>query len=187
MGAGTDRLPAGPLTYEDYAALPEDGNRYELFDGELVVSPAPRPRHQGASLKLASRLLTHAEAHALGRVYTAPIDVILSPTTVLQPDIVFVAKGHERIITERAIEAPPDLVVEILSPGTSRRDRGAKARLYARFGIAHYWILDPKAHTFEAFVLEGRAYRLVTSSEGTATVAAAPFAGLSIDLAAIWD
>ena len=187
MGAGTERLPAGPLTYEDYAALPEDGNRYELFDGELVVSPAPRPRHQSVSVKLASRLLAHVEAHALGRIYTAPIDVILSPTTVLQPDVVFVATARAAIITERAIEDPPDLVVEILSPGTARRDRGAKARLYARFGIAHYWVLDPKAHTFEALALDGRSYRQAASAASTSRIAAAPFADLTLDLASVWD
>jgi Uma2 family endonuclease len=183
MGAGTERLPAGPLTYEDYAALPEDGNRYELFDGELVVSPAPRPRHQGVSIKLAARLLGHIEAQAL----TAPIDVILSPTTVLQPDVVFVAATHRAIITERAIEGPPDLVVEILSAGTARRDRGAKAELYARFGIPHYWVLDPKAQTFEALLLDGRSYRMVASAEGTDRIAAPPFTDLLLDLASIWD
>jgi Uma2 family endonuclease len=186
MGAGTGRLPAGPLTYEDYAALPEDGNRYELFDGELVVSPAPRPRHQGASLALASCLLGHVRANGLGNVYTAPIDVILSPTTVLQPDVVFVATARQAIITERAIEGPPDLVVEILSPRTARRDRGAKAKLYARFGIANYWVLDPGTRTFEAFVLDGRKYRLAASATDVARIAAPPFAELDVDLASIW-
>ena len=132
-------------------------------------------------------MLAHIESHALGRVYTAPIDVILSPTTVLQPDVVFVAAARTAIITDRAIEGPPDLVVEILSAGTARRDRGAKAKLYARFGIPHYWVLDPKAHTFEALSLHGHSYRLVASAAGADRIAAAPLADLNLDLASLWD
>ena len=97
-------LAAKPLTYEDYCALPDDGKRYEVLDGVLVVSPAPVPRHQGVSICLSTLLHRYVRQHRLGRVYTAPIDVLLSRTTICQPDIVFVARANEHLITERAIE-----------------------------------------------------------------------------------
>jgi Uma2 family endonuclease len=181
-----ERLPPGNLTYEDYVELPDDGRRYEILDGELAVSPAPGTRHQGVSGNLAFILHGHVREHRLGRVYAAPIDVILSRRTIVQPDLVFVAAGRESIITERAIEGHPDLVVEILSPDSSRRDRVAKARLYARLGIRHYWIVDPVARTLEAYEVVGRKYRRVAIHQGAAKVRTAPFPELEIDLAQVW-
>ena len=137
MSRVPDRIPPGPIkfTYEDYAALPDDGRRYEILDGELEVSPAPSTRHQGVSGNLFWVLHGHVRERGLGNVYCAPIDVILAPATVVQPDLVFVAAGREAIVTERAIEGPPDLVVEILSSWSVLRDRVAKAALYARYGV----------------------------------------------------
>src|SRR5215831_17982364 len=118
-----DRLPPRNLTYEDYVGLPDDGRRYEILDGELEVSPAPEPRHQAVSRNLLVVLYAHVQERGLGSIYYAPIDVILAPTTVM----------------------PPDLVVEILSSWSVARDRGKKAKLYAHFGIRHYWVVDPRA------------------------------------------
>src|SRR5436309_59662 len=136
-----DRIPPGPikLTYEDYVDLPDDGKRYEILDGELEVSPAPAPRHQAVSRNLLFILHGHIHPRRLGSVYHAPIDVLLANTSIVQPDLVFIAAGRESIVTKRAIEGPPDLMVEILSPWSIRRDRVAKAALYARFGIRCYW------------------------------------------------
>ena len=176
-----------PLTYADYCALPEDGRRYEILDGALVVSPAPVPRHQGASIHLSALLHRYVRQRRLGRVYTAPIDVLLSPTTICQPDIVFVASANESLITERAIEGPPDLLVEILSPSTARRDRGIKARLYAGFGVAHYWIVDARRRRLEAFVREGGTFRRVIEAVGDDVVFPPPFARLRIALGELWE
>jgi Uma2 family endonuclease len=178
---------AKPLRYEDYCALPDDGKRYEVLDGALVVSPAPVPRHQGVNLRLAALLEQHARANGLGRVYAAPIDVLLSRTTICQPDIVFVARAREHLITERAIEGAPDLLVEILSPSTARRDRGIKARLYGRLGVAHYWIIDPKKHRFEAFARQGATFRRMLEAGEADVVSPPPFERLDIALGELWE
>src|SRR5437867_3959291 len=106
MSRVPDRIPPGPikLTYEDYVGLPDDGRRYEILDGELEVSPAPAPRHQGVSRNLLWVLHGHVRERGLGSVYCAPIDVILAPTSVVQPDLIFIGGGRESIITARAIE-----------------------------------------------------------------------------------
>src|SRR5262245_25633583 len=109
------------LTYDDYAAMPEDGHRYELYEGELVMTPSPRPRHQSVIGHLYLVIAEHLRGHALGEVYLSPIDVILSRITVLQPDLVYVEQARLGIVTERAIEGAPTLVVEILSPSTGQR------------------------------------------------------------------
>src|SRR5439155_645354 len=108
MSRVPDRIPPGPikLTYEDYVDLPDDGRRYEILDGELEVSPAPAPRHQAVLGNLFWILHGHVHERGSGRVYCAPIDVILAPTSVVQPDLIFIAAGRESIVTERAIEGP---------------------------------------------------------------------------------
>src|SRR5437879_2096182 len=145
MSSIPDRIPPGRirLTYDDYVGLPNDGKRYEILDGELDVSPAPGSRHQIASINLSTILNLFVRQHRLGRVLEAPTDVILAPTTIVQPDILFVRAERVSIITERAVEGSPNLVVEILSTGTARQHRTTKAALYARFSIPHYWIVDP--------------------------------------------
>src|SRR5688572_30750960 len=106
------------LTYDDYAALPDDGRRYELYEGELVMTPSPRTRHQVVIGNLHVLMREHVLGRGLGEVFLSPIDVILSRITVLQPDLVYVASGRLAVVTERAIEGAPTLVVEVLSPST---------------------------------------------------------------------
>lgn len=189
MGRVPDRIPPGRirLTYEDYVELPDDGRRYEILDGELEVSPAPSPLHQTVSMSLSLILGGHVRARKLGRVYHAPIDVILAPTTVVQPDLVFVAAARESFVTRRGIEGPPDLVVEILSPWSVRRDRVAKAALYARFGIARYWLFDPEERLVETYEEAGGEYRRVATHGATGTMRTPLFPELEIDLAAVWE
>ena len=162
MAGGTDLLPdPGKLTYEDYVTLPEDGRRYEILDGELEVSPSPSSTHQFVLENLAFALSSHVRACGSGRIWLAPLDVILATTTIVQPDIVYISNERSRIVTERGIEAAPDLVVEILSDSTARRDRGAKKHLYARYGISRYWLVDPTAKTLEVFALRQDGYELL--------------------------
>src|SRR6266581_1709839 len=188
MSRVPDRVPPGPikLTYEDYVDLPDDGRRYEILDGELEVSPAPAPRHQAVLGNLFWILHGHVQERGSGRVYCAPIDVILAPSSVVQPDLIFIAAGRESIVTERAIEGPPDLAVEILSPWSGRRDRVAKAALYGRHGIRHYWIPDPVARTLEVYEVKGTEYRRVAVHEGAARVRTTLFPDLEIDLGRVW-
>jgi len=181
-----DRLPPGPLTYEDYVELPDDGKQYEILDGELFVSPAPVPRHQAVSRNLLLILGRFVADHRLGTIFYAPIDLILAENTIAQPDLLFIRAGRESIVTERAVEGPPDLVVEILSPSSNRKDRTTKAGLYARFGIAWYWIADPIERTIEIYELEGDRYRLVSVTAADAIVTSPLFPGLEIRLADVW-
>jgi len=139
------------FTYDDYALLSDD-RRYEVIDGELFVTPAPTPFHQILVMRLARLLEDHVAGAGLGTVLMAPCDVVLSRNDVLQPDIFFVPAGRGEIIGEKYIGGAPDLVVEVLSPSTESRDRVAKAKRYARFGVREMWLVDPAAKTIEVFV-----------------------------------
>jgi Uma2 family endonuclease len=174
------------LTYADYCGLPDDGRRYELFEGELEVTPAPSTQHQRISRNLEFILHAHVQTKDLGEVFNAPIDVLLDRGTVVQPDIVFVAKDRAAIITTRAIEGPPDLAVEILSSSTEERDRGAKRQLYARHGVRHYWIVDPVSRSLSEYVLSERAYALRGTTTVPGNVTTALFPDLSITLNAVF-
>ncbi|MEM8559495.1 MAG: Uma2 family endonuclease [Bacteroidota bacterium] len=155
METFTDRL-----TYADLRAMPEDGTRYELIAGALVMSPAPRPRHQDVVTELTASLRLHAREHDLGKVYTAPIDLVLDPeAAAVQPDVVFVATDRLDIITETHLEGTPSLVVEVVSPSSRRRDEQTKRHLYAQYGIPEYWVVDPDADTVQVFRLDASARR----------------------------
>ena len=138
-------------TYADYAALPEDGRRYQLYEGELVVTPAPGTRHQGIIVNLTVLLHPHVKALGLGQVLVAPTDCILSDVTVLQPDLVFIATADLARMSARAIEGAPTLAVEVLSPSTAGRDQGRERGLHARHGVPWYWIVDPDRRVIEAW------------------------------------
>ena len=175
-------IPKGKivLTYEDYVLLPNDRNRYEILEGELTVTPAPSTKHQTASGNLFVLLAHYIKQRDLGKLFHAPIDLILESTSVLQPDLLFVSKARQHIITERAIEGAPDLVIEILSPTTSRTDRVTKAQIYARHSVLGYWIVDPEREAIEIYLLEADGYRLAAILQGTKLTMAPPFADLEI-------
>jgi len=135
-------------TYSDLVALPEDQLRHELIDGEHFVSPSPNTGHQEISKRLFRALDAHVERHHIGEVLFAPFDVKLSLFTVLVPDLVyFTTERFARVVNEKHATAAPDLVVEILSPGTRRRDKGRKRAVYDREGVREYWIVDPEARS----------------------------------------
>ena len=174
------------LTYDDYAALPDDGHRYELYEGELVMTPSPRTRHQVVVGNLHVMLAEHVQRRGFGEVFVSPIDVILSRISVLQPDLVYVERARLGIVTERAIEGAPTLVVEVLSPSTDRRDRSVKQAIYTQYGVVHYWIVDPVAQTVEALRLRDGAYEIVGRLAGATPTALPPLTELSLDPAAVW-
>jgi Uma2 family endonuclease len=188
MSTAPNRVPPGPikLTYDEYVELPNDGQRYEVLDGELAVTPAPTTTHQVVSRNLEFMLHAHALKTGAGAVYDAPIDVLLAPTTIVQPDLVFVTPGRQGIVTERAVEGAPDLLVEILSPSTTRQDRVTKAALYARFGVRFYWIVDPAARTLEEYALALDSYWLVAVHSGPVVARTELFPDLDIDLTGVW-
>ena len=150
--------PKVRYTYEDYCQLPDD-KRYELIDGEFYeMAPAPVPDHQRILLKLARQLADWVDQHGIGEVLVAPLDVVFSENDTFQPDIVFVVESRRSIITHRACEGAPDLVVEILSPSTSQRDLGIKRDRYKLFGVREYWIVDPVMRRVEALALRESEY-----------------------------
>jgi Uma2 family endonuclease len=175
------------LTYDDYAALPDDGRRYELYEGELIeMTPSPRPRHQTVVGNLHALMVGHVRGRGLGEVYLSPIDVILSRITVLQPDLVYIERVRLGIVTERAIEGAPTLVVEVLSPSTDARDRGVKLRLYARYRVPFYWIVDPEGRSVQAFSLSGDAYEAVARLDAASPAALPPLTDLVLDPTVVW-
>ena len=168
-------------TYADYAAMPDDGRRYELWDGELSLMPAPGLSHQGILRDLLGVLNEHVKRLGLGVVFPSQVDCILADTTVLQPDLAFIDSSRRAILTERAIEGAPTLVVEILSPSTRRADRTVKAGLYARYGVPWYWLVDPGARTIEALALRDGAYELAGLVQRGGRGALPPLDGLILD------
>ena len=174
------------LTYKDYEALPADGRRYEIHDGELSVTPAPSPQHQIISGNLNEILRHHIKTHGLGQLFYAPIDCILSETTIVQPDLVYLDTTRLSLVSGRGIEGAPTLVVEILSPSTTLIDQSTKRQLYRRYGVPYYWIVDHEARTIEAYQLSAGDYQLVTRASGLSAVSLPPFPGLSLVPASLW-
>ena len=162
VGTATEEYwppPQGEWTYEDYARLQENGLRYEVIKGELVMTPAPRPKHQEVSLNLTYALHQYVKGNRLGKVYEAPIDVNLPGlASPVQPDLLFIAAERLDIIKEKFIEGAPDLIMEVLSAGSERQDRRTKFELYARAGVREYWLVDPDGRSIDIFVLRGQAY-----------------------------
>ena len=145
--------PPVKFTYKEYRTLPE-GSRYQLIEGDLIVSPAPSWRHQIVLMRIAVALYNFVTPKGLGFVCAAPVDVILGDQDTAQPDVLYVAAEHASMISPEGVRGGPDLCVEILSKRTEALDRGAKRLLYAKHGVAEYWIVDPEANTLEVFRLQ---------------------------------
>jgi len=161
---------------------PDDGKKYEVIDGELYVSPAPVFEHQRRLNRLNKWVIIWVDDHDLGIVVTAPTGVVLNEENGIEPDLVFVAKEREHIITRRGVEGAPDLVVEVLSPSTEARDRGLKLHRYAASGVPHYWIMDPNGPHIEERVLGEDGYRLVGTFGPGELFRPTIFPGLAIPL-----
>jgi Uma2 family endonuclease len=146
-------------TYADLPT-PEDGYRYEVIDGELLVTPSPTLTHQRVSGRIHVELVLQIQRTGAGSVFHAPTDVIFGDTRVVVPDLVVVLSSRRGILTERGIAGAPSLIVEILSPSTQVTDRERKRKLYASEGVAEYWLVDTEAHTIEVLALDETGYRL---------------------------
>lgn len=169
------------FTYQDYLLMPED-KQYELMEGEFHMMPAPNWSYQTIVRNLSFILYDFVSRHQLGEVQFAPLDVILSDEDVVQPDILYLSKERFGIISEKGVQGAPDLVVEILSSGTKERDRGIKRKLYAKYGVKEYWIVDPSARTIEVLALCESGFQTVrVYPEGT-RLSSPLISGLSIDL-----
>lgn len=167
------------LTYDDYLTLPNDGKRYEIIEGELTMSPAPEPDHQDVIGNIYSALRNFVRAHSLGKVYVSPIDVVLSMTDIVQPDIVFIAAERLAFVKKKNIVAAPDIVIEVLSPSTEINDRTRKKVLYEKFGVKEYWIADMDAMAVEIYSLQGSQFGTPKVFKNSESVASAILTGFS--------
>ena len=187
MSAATPRIP---YTYADYCTLPEDmARRYELLQGELIKVPAPTLRHQQVSRNLEFIFHRYLQTHEAGEIFDAPVDLVLgqgAAREVTQPDLVVVSHARRDILKRDGIEGAPDLVVEILSPGTATRDRGYKLTLYARSAVPEYWIVDPDLQTVEVFSLSEQGYLCSARHAHDDVIVMPQFPGLMIPLAEVF-
>ncbi len=180
--------PQGEWRYEDYLRLPEDGYRYEVIEGVLVMTAAPKPAHQIMSRNLAFLLFSFVAKHKLGEVIYAPVDVLIGDlATPVQPDILFVARERLDIIRESYVEGAPDLIVEILSPTNWVIDRRDKFAVYEAAGVREYWIVDPDAKTVEVYSLRQSRYALVERYEPGQTVRSELLTGFEMPVDALYE
>ena len=165
---------------------PDDGNRYEVIDGELYVTPSPSWMHQYGLNVLNVYIFNWVRPRGLGRIVPAPLGVVLAADTGVEPDLVYVSREREHVITQRGIEGAPDLVVEVLSPSTEATDRGRKMQRYAAAGIPHYWLLDPRTRALEPYKLSAQGYELMGLYGPGTVFRPEPFPGLEIPIDDLW-
>jgi Uma2 family endonuclease len=172
------------LTYSDYVHFPEDGKRHEIIGGVHYVTPSPATKHQRVSRWAQFQLFEQIEVPGLGEVINAPMDLVLSDTDVVQPDLLVVLKKNRLIITPKHVRGVPDLVVEITSPSTEKRDLELKKNLYQGFGVPEYWVVLTEEDTVEKYVLDGRAY--VLAGRFRDSIEFGGISGVKVDLTKVW-
>ena len=172
-------------TYEDYLKTPDDV-RYELIEGDLLMTPSPVTKHQRIMRELGFELLSFVRVKDLGEIFLAPFDVHLDNENVVEPDILFISKQRLHIIGEKNVQGPPDLVIEILSESTANRDLVQKKRLYAKFGVKEYWIVIPGEEIVEIYTLKDALYVLCKSFGKENAIESPLLKGLKIDLKKIF-
>jgi Uma2 family endonuclease len=173
--------PRLKFTVNDYMSAPP-GKRYQLLDGEMILmeggadlAPAPSDKHQSIVVELLAALHRFITENSLGQIRVSPYDVV-------QPDLLFVSRERAGIITRANVQGAPDLVVEVLSPGTAQYDRGYKRTLYGRHGVREYWLVDPEAETIEVLTRTGRGLGLRATYHRGETLTSPLLAGLTLDL-----
>ncbi|MCR2822251.1 Uma2 family endonuclease [Lederbergia panacisoli] len=179
-------LKEDPITYDDYAQLPDDGKRYELANGVLeLMTPAPTPKHQIISTKMLTILMNSCQQEYI--IFASPIDLILSTTEARQPNLVMIHRNNIEITTKRGIEGIPNLVAEILSPHSIKIDRFDKLKVYARYRIPEYWIIDPANEVLEQYVLVNNDYEIFNVFGREDTVQSEQIKCVSFTMAEIMD
>ena len=192
MPGGDQMKPASPgvkLTYDDFLLFPDDGKRHELIDGEHYVTPSPNMKHQRILGNLHFLIRSYLETHPIGEVFFAPFDVVFSYFDVVEPDLLYMSRARSaEVLTDKHVRGAPELVVEIGSKGTRKRDETIKRRLYERFGVTEYWVIDPELDVVKIYRQSGVRYErvaeLALDSGDTLTTPLMP--GLELPLARIF-
>ena len=179
-------VPDVRLTYDDFLLFPDDGKRHELIDGVHYVTPSPRLRHQDLVGRLHFEFLLYLREHPeAGRVFMAPLDVVMSFHDIVVPDLVFIAGDQTGIMTEANIQGAPALVVEVLSKRTRKRDVQIKRRLFEQRGVREYWLVDPELDTVQVLRLSPeqrlvRVEELTAEDGGTLSTPLLPGCGIDV-------
>ena len=191
--AGSDRVSRASsgvkLTYDDFVHFPDDGRRHELIDGEHYVTPSPNTKHQRVSTDLTVLIGSWLEQHPIGQVFHAPFDVVFSQYDVVEPDLLFLSNARAAdALTAQHVRGVPELVIEIGSPGTRKRDETVKRALYERVGVSEYWVVDPDTDTIRVYRLEGDEFARVSElSADAGDVLVTPLLpGLELPLARVF-
>jgi Uma2 family endonuclease len=187
--AGSDRVsPSSPgvkLTYDQFVQFPDDGKRHELIDGEHYVTPSPNTKHQTVSLRLTVLIGSWLERNPIGRLFHAPFDVVFSNFDVVEPDLLYLSNVRSaEALTPQHVRGVPELVVEISSPSTRKRDETIKRRLYERVGVSEYWVVDPDIDTARVYRREAETFARVVelSADAGDTLTTPLLPGLEIQL-----
>ncbi|HEV7923619.1 MAG TPA: Uma2 family endonuclease [Thermoanaerobaculia bacterium] len=182
--------PSKKWTYQDYLLLPDDeGQRYEIVEGELFLNAAPLLRHQRISGNLFLIIAPYVRARRCGELFYAPVDVVLSNIDVVQPDLLYITEEHAAVMTNKNVQGTPDFVIEVLSQETGRRDEVLKLRRYQEFGVAEYWIVDPPRNRVRVYLRKNDRLELVNDAGLGDTLTSAFFPNLPIpvnDVFAEW-
>jgi Uma2 family endonuclease len=190
--AGSDPVMPSPgvkLTYDDFVQFPDDGLRHELIDGEHYVTPSPNTKHQTVSINLTVLIGSWLEHHPIGRLFHAPFDVVLSHYDVVEPDLLYLSNARAAdALTPKHVRGVPELVIEIGSPGTRKRDETIKRRLYERSGVTEYWIVDPERDTIRVHRRDGDDFSLASelSADSGDVLTTSLLPGLEIPLARVF-
>jgi Uma2 family endonuclease len=192
--SGSDRVnPSSPglkLTYDDFLLFPDDGQRHELIDGEHYVTSSPNTKHQRVSGNIHFLIREWLETHPIGRVFYAPFDVVFSNFDVVEPDLLYLSNERMAdVVTPQHVRGAPNLVIEIGSPGTRKRDETIKRGLYERSGVDEYWIVDSETDVVRVYGREGHAFGRVAelSRESTDVLTTPLLPGLHLPLTRIFD
>jgi Uma2 family endonuclease len=183
---GTSRVK---LTYDDFVLFPDDGKRHELIDGEHYVTPSPNLRHQEILKRLLVLMENWLAIHRIGKVFCAPLDVLLSNVDVVEPDVLYVSNERKALLALNNITGAPDLVIEIGSPSTRQRDETIKRQLYERTNVTEYWIVDPEIDVIRVYRRSGARFArpMELSRENGDVLTTALLPGLDIPLTRVFD
>jgi Uma2 family endonuclease len=174
------------FTHADLLVMPNDGKRREIIEGDLYVTPSPSYSHQRTSARIFTAFVRYLDAHPIGEIAYAPLDVILSDYDVLEPDLLFVLNEHHSVFQDW-VRGAPDLVVEILSPTTKTIDRGPKLKAYSRYGVPEYWIVDPVARAVELYRLTPTGYQLNRSFSEEESLSSPLLPGFELQVASLFQ